>query len=260
MNSHLRDDASRDPDVLKREADMARAHVSDTLDAIQQKLSPGQLLDQMTALVQRHGGEAARNLGHSVKQNPLATILTGIGIAWLMASNRSSEAEPYASAEPYPLTGDGRAEAEEFESSSPGVEEKLRGAASNVRSRVSDAKHRVGDAASSFSERAHYARARTRAQTDRAREGFARMMDEQPLLLGLFGIAIGAALGASLPSSRREDELLGGARDRVMGAAAEFGSQQVDRVREAASDDGAATRDDPGIWPHEGEAVPQQHH
>jgi hypothetical protein len=73
---------------LEREVRQQRADVERTLDAIQDRLSPGQLVDEaMNYLREGSGGEFFRNLGTSVKQNPVPIVLIGVGVAWMMASS-----------------------------------------------------------------------------------------------------------------------------------------------------------------------------
>lgn len=48
---------------------------------------------------------------------------------------------------------------------------------------------------------------------------FQRLLDQNPLALGLAAIALGALIGALIPESRRERELLGPARDQLTGKA-----------------------------------------
>jgi hypothetical protein len=70
-----------------------------------------------------------------------------------------------------------------------------------------------------------------------AREGGNQVMTamrEQPLVVGAVLVAIGAAIGAALPSSRKEDELMGKSRDRLRDKAAEFGEDVVDRAGHVA--------------------------
>lgn len=57
---------------------------------------------------------------------------------------------------------------------------------------------------------------------------------ERPLVLGALGIAVGAALGASLPTTEREDELLGPMRDDLVERTAEAGREQAEKVKSAA--------------------------
>jgi hypothetical protein len=77
---------SKGPEAIARDLDKTRSNVNETLDALEARLSPGQMLDRTLAFMRENGGEFVGNLGESVKQNPMPTIVTGIGLAWLMAA------------------------------------------------------------------------------------------------------------------------------------------------------------------------------
>ncbi len=51
--------ASRDPEQLERAAERLRADLDRTLDALERKLSPSQLLDRSLAYLREHGGDMA---------------------------------------------------------------------------------------------------------------------------------------------------------------------------------------------------------
>jgi hypothetical protein len=57
---------------------------------------------------------------------------------------------------------------------------------------------------------------RTTALAQRAASGLDDLAQSQPLLVGVLGVAVGAALAAVLPRTRTEDRLLGEARDQVV--------------------------------------------
>ena len=80
------DPGSRSPAELEREVRESRADVERTLDAIQDRLSPGQLVDQVAHYLRDNGGEFARNFGDTVRQNPVPVVLVGVGLAWMMFS------------------------------------------------------------------------------------------------------------------------------------------------------------------------------
>ena len=63
-----------------------------------------------------------------------------------------------------------------------------------------------------------YTRGRQQAQS--ATETARNFMQEQPLVAGALGIAAGALIGALLPSTRTEDELVGSQADSIKSAAA----------------------------------------
>lgn len=72
---------------LEREVDRERERVSATIDELQARASVGNLVDQVVKAVGENGGEVSRNLGRSLRDNPLAALLTGVGLAWLMAGS-----------------------------------------------------------------------------------------------------------------------------------------------------------------------------
>lgn len=261
--TRIRDDSRKDPETLEREIEETRADVDHTLEALQAKLSPGQLLDQALGMLREHGGEFARNLSSSVKQNPIPMLLTGVGLAWLMASQRSTRAgqaheplyEPNAYEPPPFDAGDERAYGD-YGESGPGMGERLKATAAGigerlgstasgvgervsattagVRDRLSGTRQRVSGAAGSLSEGMSSAAEGARYRARRARDELGRLMEEQPLVLGALGLALGAAIGAALPATEREDRLLGRTSDEAKRRARELGTRQYEQARETA--------------------------
>ncbi len=87
MATDSTDPGGRSAATIEREVDAERAKVSRTIDALQDKMSVGSIVDQVTEAVGAHGGDVARNLGRQMRDNPLPLILTGVGLAWLMAGS-----------------------------------------------------------------------------------------------------------------------------------------------------------------------------
>lgn len=75
---------------LQREIEMQRARVENTIDQIQEKLSPGQLVDELLAYTKGGGGEFISSLQRNVTANPLPVALLGVSVAWLMAKPAGS--------------------------------------------------------------------------------------------------------------------------------------------------------------------------
>ncbi|HET7570654.1 MAG TPA: DUF3618 domain-containing protein [Gammaproteobacteria bacterium] len=203
--------ANENPEKLEAEIEATRAHMDATLDAIEHKLSPGQLLDESLDYFRRNGsGEFFSNLTRSAQSNPMPVVLTSLGIGWLMMSN------------PARHEGDGARFAE--------AKGKAREAAGKAKEGAHEARARM-----------HHAREQTRAfgrrATDNARQAMdwsSRMLHEQPLVVGALGIALGAALAASLPSTETEDRMLGEARDKVVEKATEVGQEQAEKLKSTA--------------------------
>jgi len=70
---------------LQREIELQRSRVESTIDQIQDKLSPGQLVDELLAYTKGGGGEFVASLQRNVTANPLPVALLGVSLAWLMA-------------------------------------------------------------------------------------------------------------------------------------------------------------------------------
>jgi len=56
------------------------------------------------------------------------------------------------------------------------------------------------------------------------------------------GIALGAAIGAALPSTEQEDRLLGGVRDQTISKVKEMTSETYDQVRETVKQAGEGVK------------------
>jgi ElaB/YqjD/DUF883 family membrane-anchored ribosome-binding protein len=81
------DPGGRSPETIERDVERTRANLTRTLDELRDRLSPGQVMDQLTEWAKGSGGaEFARNLGAQVRDNPLPILLVGAGIGWLMMS------------------------------------------------------------------------------------------------------------------------------------------------------------------------------
>jgi hypothetical protein len=257
---------------LEREVRQSRAEVEDTLDAIQDRLSPGQMADQFTHYMRENGGEFARNLGQMVKQNPVPVMLVGVGLAWMMLGSRrelpraadlfddddelgydpgyAGARESWSAYEPGSASS-WRADGDEEGRASAAARrarEGLSEAADRVRTGFDEAGEAVQDAGARVGRLARGARSRAagmgagvarRARRTGARarqygEGWAQALHEHPLVLGTVGFAIGAAIAAALPASRREDELMGEASDSLKQRGRAMGRQGYVKAEAAA--------------------------
>lgn len=80
---------------LEREVEAQRAEVEDNLDRLQESLSPGQMMDKLFDYAKNgNGAEFTRNLGRSMRDNPIPLALMGVGMAWLMVGGQSDRSRP----------------------------------------------------------------------------------------------------------------------------------------------------------------------
>lgn len=178
--------SSRDPEQLERTADRIRADLDRTLDALERKLQPSQLLDRSLAYLREHGGELANAVGDSVRRNPVPILLTIAGLGWLIVSAvRAGEPIDVTIGDEYPGDDDSPLDLDE----------------------------------EAFDDESLYAASIT------------PRIEERPLLFGGLAVAIGALLGAVLPSTEYEDKVVGELRDRAVERAKQMGERQYQNLR-----------------------------
>jgi ElaB/YqjD/DUF883 family membrane-anchored ribosome-binding protein len=226
-----RHNGDRRPDDIQADIERTRSEMHETLTALEHRLTPGQLVDQGIDYLRHSGGnEFVSNLGTQAKNNPLPLALTGIGLAWLMASGKNPPSQ-HAQTGPSTMQRLGERASSAMGSTSEG--------ASSARQRIGEsaqaARERAGRMTQSARETAGRIGESTRQQMDRARGSFEYMLREQPLALAAVGLAIGAVFAAVAPRTRQEDELMGDARDRLAEKAKETGKEQLQKAERVAS-------------------------
>lgn len=246
---HFKTDIHRDPRELEREADRARAELEHTLEALERRFSPGELLDQGLRMFKSGGSGFGRNLADQVRNNPVPTVLTGIGLTWLMAaSDRPPPAYRGRSGSSLTEKASGAA------SAGSGAADKARGLAGQARGAASQARGAASHAADSTraaAERgraaaenaAHYTQEMSRSVADATRsgarsawQGYDYLRREQPLVLGALAVAAGAIIGGLLPRSQVEDQYIGEYSDETRDRLKEEARHQMDQAKETAAD------------------------
>src|SRR3569833_806481 len=83
---------NRRPEEIENDIERTRAEVSSTIDAIQSRLTPGQMMDQAFAYARTSlPADFGANLGNTVRDNPVPVALIGVGIGWLMMLGQNSD-------------------------------------------------------------------------------------------------------------------------------------------------------------------------
>ena len=298
---------------LEREVNEQRSRVETRIGEIRERLSPGQLVDEVLSYTKDGGGKFAANLGQQITANPLPTALVAVGLAWLIGSNVTGGAVPqprfgtaysgagddsFARATDAGLKRIGHTSDDsgqwwsEFQSESGA---KYKAASDSLGRRagqftdetgrsfsgfVDDAGNRVrqfldesgnvlddamGWASSSWqgvqrglgehaqgvadtaaqvgSNVASGARrladnvgGTVQSQADQLTRGVSNLFNQQPLVVGALAFAAGAALGATLPHTEQEDQLLGEHADKLRRQAAEAAGQMYREGKEQATE------------------------
>lgn len=231
---HMRADHGGDPRRLEREIDQQRDHIGEIVDALGQKLSPGDIVDRMMRSGKAGGGDFARNLSQTVRDNPVPALLASAGLIWLFASRHDGHSH----------AGDPGARYGDTTRMQPGVgtgggTESAAGLHATTAPAAHDAQppmahlgeklHGVGDR---IGHGRDVARDSLRHGGERARNGFEHLLHDNPMVLGALAMAVGSLLGAVVPISRKEDELLGDTGATLRSKV----SESVDAAKGAASD------------------------
>lgn len=207
-----------------------------------------------------------------IRENPIPAAMIGIGLGWMLFGGRRSQSGSHlhnlqadnltgyagtgyigdVSATTPRLQQDdaaGGIGASISEDGGASVIDRVKGRASSVRDSASDiigsgrehlsdiggrASERVSDVASRVSHVASDVKETTRYQAQRSADRLQRTMEDNPLAVGAVALAIGMAAGFAIPESEREREMMGPARERLIGRAREAASDAKERAKEVA--------------------------
>jgi Protein of unknown function (DUF3618) len=225
---------------LEREAEQHRAEIAQTLQELRSRMTPGQVVDQLVDYARDgSGGMFLHNLRRQAVDNPLPLVMVGTGLAWLMMNGRHSTASSSATSDPGSGSRDKAVDAkdglankvgdakEAVADASTSASASLKGAASSAYDAAAEAADRATDAISNSASSVR----NTASSTVKAVMDFFK---EQPLALAGIGLALGAAIGASLPATETEDELMGDASDNLKARAGDLASEQLDKAETVA--------------------------
>ncbi|HEY2818322.1 MAG TPA: DUF3618 domain-containing protein [Casimicrobiaceae bacterium] len=252
---------------LEQETEASRERVNATLEELRARATPGQLVDQLVDYARgSDGGAFYGNLRRQVVNNPLPVILLGASLAWIAFAQARPAANPDRTR--LPRRDERRADramdnvhetgarfrdaAQSASEAATDAVDSSRDAAATVaqstRNAVDAASQTASDTLQNIRERASDTYDRALGSTRRAAasvgdamtdarqtagdmsRGFVALCKEQPILMAGAGVALGATLGALLPTSDAENRVMGEASDDVKVRARRLG----DRVKEGA--------------------------
>jgi ElaB/YqjD/DUF883 family membrane-anchored ribosome-binding protein len=168
---------------------------------------------------------------NTLKQHPVPAALAGLGIAWWMRDRREGQAYAYSDESEWSSDYSGY-RASNWQGSQGSSTRGIRDAASNATEKMSDLAERTQDRMSDIAERTQET---VGEYADRAQTEFDRMLRDNPLALGAFAVAVGAAVGLVIPESRRERQMMGEVRNQMVDKAQNLAQGAVEKVQQVAS-------------------------
>lgn len=199
---------------IRSDIEQTRADLTETIDAIQEKLRPGNIVAQATDTVRNATVGKVKEMARSAKETFRGDTRSGNGVMGRIRANPIPAALAAASVAWIALSG-------------------KRG-----RRRTSSAIYgstRHGDPYIPETETPEYGGADIRTGST-AQNGLQRLVRENPLAAAALAAAMGATVGLALPETRRENELMGEARDAVVSKAQEAARGAADRVQDVAGE------------------------
>jgi ElaB/YqjD/DUF883 family membrane-anchored ribosome-binding protein len=223
---------------LEREVEEARGRIDRTVEALKDKMQPRELIDEATRMMGGASNKVLTTTVEQLKENPIPIALIGLGVAWLAISQTRRRSAGLGYAPGYYETYEGYDEDEgvraRLKARVDAAKEKLAGAADRAKESLAKARSGAAGGAGQARERAaelaETARVKAGEYGRVARQRFDETLDAEPLVLGAIGLAVGAAIGASLPSTRVERRYVGPAREK----AAERAKASLDEARDVA--------------------------
>ena len=251
---------SDDPDEIRGQIEETRRGMGETLDAIQEKLSISniseqvkeQVTEQITGAVETlkttvadatigKAGAFMKNLSQELKkanigkiasENPLPLVLIGLGIGLLAISKyrkkssagyekyRYQPNQPSANKDqpaPHKLS-DKKGISQSIGDSANAAYEGVSGAAGSayetVRGTAGDAYEKVGNLGGQLKNQ------------------YKDHLEDNPLVIGAIALAVGAVVGAAIPSTRYESELMGEARENLVAKAGDAARGAYEKAQE----------------------------
>lgn len=231
---------------IEREAAAERQKLAGSLDALSAAVNPDNIKQHASVMAEAYGGDLGRQAWGAAKQNPAAFALVGAGLSLLLTGTGSRPetrlAVPTAVPPQNAFAGfDARvaaADAEIKQEMTGMVEQDTAPRAAWLRAKLNDGLDALPDAARGrvlqARKAALEAQEKVEAQARRTAQKSQSFMHDQPIAVGAVALGLGALIGALLPSTRREDDLLGEQRDAVMAAAKSTLQQELDKAHQAA--------------------------
>jgi hypothetical protein len=201
-------EAETDPAVLAQHIEHTRQDMTETLDAIQQRLEPEQVTEYI------------KDVAHYVilEVKDAVRDLAGQASGALRAAKAQKQDAPAPRSRPSASNGQ-----------QGWTDEKGRPIQGRFTEQMQE---KAGQVTSQMKEKAE-----TMQQQS---QGLWQMLKSNPIAIGALGVAVGGLAAAIVPATAKENQLMGETRDSVLGSVQAAAGQTINTVKTVAADAGNA--------------------
>jgi len=263
------DETTDEPEQIKAQIEETRAQMGETIDAIQEKLSFSNISEQVSEQINSavetakdavydatigKAGTFMKNFSSDItntsvvktaRENPFPFLLIGLGVGLLAYNGFGGKRGNGGGVRKFvPAQLPGKSTLRAAQEKIGGVAGTVSGAASSAYGSVSNAastaiggvSSAAGTAYEGVGNFAGTAREKVGEIGTQAREQYDYYIEENPLAVGAVALALGAAVGFSIPSTSYEGNLMGEARHNLLQKAQDTAGELVDKVKQVAGE------------------------
>ena len=270
--ANLTNDAvnSDNPEQIREQIEETRSEMSETINALQDKLSVENITEQVSEKASEKAselyetakdtvyqativkaGDFMKNIGREVEktgilrtagENPIPLILIGLGAGLLLFNNKKDRVS-YETNRRH-LSGSGKSGSSIMRKAQNKVGDAADAAADAANSVYDTAAGAAGSVYDTAGEYAGEAYETVGNLGSQARESYDYYINENPLAVGAVALALGAVVGLAIPTTSYENEMMGEARERLVSKAQNAAQETVGKVKNVAGDTIETVKDD----------------
>jgi hypothetical protein len=226
----MTEDEAAEAAEIRADIEETRAEMGGTLTELGDRLDPGNLMNQAKENVREatigRVEETAKGVSSmvmdTIKRNPVPAALAGAGLALLWANRSSGDEDDGRRQYGYARYDAGR----ESEANGPGIGDRIGQGVEGVGDAVGGAASQVGETVGQVGQTAGQAAGQVGTQLD-------RFMQASPLAMGAVALGAGAVIGALVPETPQEREMLGDASRQIGSAVRDTVDQATTKAEEA---------------------------
>jgi hypothetical protein len=233
---------------LQQEADAARAGLSSALEELKSSVTTTAITNSAMTFAKEGSSAVARAAVDRAMASPVAAMLIGAGIVMLMLGDKKvgsalgglvdqgKSAVKHAADRVSSIGADGTSAASDRVS---GLADRMAETTDEVTGQAKDMLAKGQEQAKGLlhkgQEQSQQALQQAQHLLEQGRSTFEQFAKEQPILVAALGVAFGAALGASLPLTKAEEQYLGGPAKKAVEKGSEMAKQMADTVTDKLS-------------------------